>query len=242
MVDTLKRESKRYNCIISCYIMTSKENNDETIAFFEENNYFDYPKEYIQFFKQAEIAFLDEYGRVLINQNYLIKEASNGNGGIFNAMLKKGILEDMKKKNIEWIFIGSIDNVLVKLVDPELIGLTIKEGNQIGTRTILKDYPEEKVGVLCKKNERIKVIEYTELPEDMSKEMNGNNELKFGEAHIMCNLFSIRALEKASTKELKYHIAFKKAEYLDENGNYIKAEEENAYKFEKFIFDAFRII
>ena len=31
----------------------------------------------------------------------------------------------------------------------------------------------------------------------------------------------------------------KKADYLNENGEYIKADEPNAYKFESFIFDAF---
>lgn len=60
-------------------------------------------------------------GKVLIGHNYLIKEASNGNGGIFNSMLRRGILEDMKKRGIEWVFIGSIDNVLLKIVDVLLI-------------------------------------------------------------------------------------------------------------------------
>lgn len=43
----------------------------------------------------------------------------------------------------------------------------------------------------------------------------------------MCNLFHISALEKAATKELKYHIAKKNIDGV------------MCYKFEKFIFDAF---
>lgn len=139
------------------------------------------------------------------------------------------------------MFIGSVDNVLLKLVDVLLIGLTIENNTLIGTRTVLKANPEEKVGIFCKQNGKVRVIEYTELPKEIAEETNPNGELKFGESHIMCNLFNIKALEKASTKELKYHVAFKKAEYIDKNGNLIDTLEGHSYKFEKFIFDAFSL-
>ena len=54
----------------------------------------------------------------------------------------------------------------------------------------------------------------------------------------MCNLFSIEALKKLSQKELPYHIAHKKSEYLNLNGEIIKPEKPNVYKFETFIFDS----
>jgi UDP-N-acetylglucosamine/UDP-N-acetylgalactosamine diphosphorylase len=233
------RANKKYNVIIPWYIMTSRENNDETVKFLRENNYFGYSEKYVYIFKQGELPLLDEQGRMIIGKNNLIKEAANGNGGIFNSMKKTGVLKDMKNRGIEWVFIGAVDNVLLKNVDPLLIGLTIKNGTQIGTKTVLKRDPQEKVGVLCKKNGKIKVIEYTEIPNDIAKITDSNGELVFGESHIMCNLFSIKALEKASTKELKYHIAFKKANFINENGEYIEPNNPNVYKFEKFIFDAF---
>ena len=45
-------------------------------------------------------------------------------------------------------------------------------------------------------------------------ELDENGEMVYGEAHIMCNLFNIEALERASSKELKYHIAKKKMNYI----------------------------
>lgn len=221
--------------------MTSKENNDDTVNFLEKHNYFGYPKDYIYIFEQGELPLLNEHGKLLIGKNGLIKEASNGNGGIFNSMLKKGIISDMDKRGIEWLFIGSVDNILLKYVDILLLGLTASRGSQIGTRTVLKRSPDEKVGVLCKQNNKVRVIEYTELPDDIASITDDNGELVFGESHIMCNLFSLDAVKRCSTKELEYHIAFKKSDYLDENKNLIKPKEENAYKFEKFIFDSFKI-
>ena len=239
VVDKLKEAQKRYNLFIKCYIMTSPENNEETIAFFEKKNYFGYPKQYIEFFKQGEIPLLNKQGKLMLGEDGLIKLASDGNGGIFYSMAKNGIIDEMKRNNIEWVFIGSVDNLLVKYVDTLLLGLAIKQGVKIATRTIIKNSPYEKVGILCKKNGKVKVIEYTELQNEMRLAVDECGEMVYGESHIMCNLYNIEAIEKASTKELKYHVAEKKAKYVNEKGELVIPEKENCYKFEKFIFDSF---
>ena len=221
--------------------MTSRENNEETVKFLKEKKYFGYPEEYIYFFEQGELPLINEQGKLLVSENGLIKEASNGNGGIFDSMLQKGVIADMENRGVEWVFIGSVDNILLKCVDNLLIGLTVKNGNEIGTRTVLKRSPEEKVGVLCKQNNKVKVIEYTELPKEIAQIKDEDGELIFGESHIMCNLFSINAIKKASTKDLEYHIAFKTSDFLNEEGVFVKAQKPNAYKFEKFIFDSFKL-
>lgn len=239
IVDKLKEAYEKYNIYLNCYIMTSPQNHQETITFFEEKEYFDYPKQCIKFFKQDDLPLMDKNGKLILGKDGLIKQASDGNGGIFYSMAEKGILDELKKKKIEWIFIGSVDNLLVKYVDTLLLGLAIEKQVKIATRTVLKNNPQERVGVLCKKNGKIKVIEYTEIPEEMRLAVNENGEILYGESHIMCNLFNIEAIEKASTKELKYHVAEKKAEFIDKDGNLVKPEEPNCYKFEKFIFDSF---
>lgn len=239
IVDKLKNAYEKYNVYLNCYIMTSPENNKETVTFFEKNNYFNYPKEYIKFFMQEDLPLLNKKGKLILGEDGLIKLASEGNGGIFYSMAKKGIIDDMKSKNIKWIFIGSVDNLLVKYVDTLLLGLAIKQNVNIATRTVIKNSPNERVGVLCKKNGKVKVIEYTEVPKEMMVATDEAGEFLYGESHIMCNLFSLEAIEKASTKELKYHVAVKKIKYIDENGKLVNPTEPNCYKFEKFVFDSF---
>ncbi len=239
IIEKLQTAQKQYNIKLPCYIMTSPENNDDTVKFFEKNNYFGYQKEYIKFFEQGEQPLLDKDGKVLIGEDGLIKLASDGNGGIFCSMAKNGIIDDMKKKSIEWVFIGSVDNLLVKYVDTLLLGIAISQNVKIATKTIIKNSPYEKVGVLCKRNGKVKVIEYTEIPKKMRFAVDECGEMIYGESHIMCNLFNIQAIEKASTKELQYHIAVKKSKYMNEDGEIIEPTEENCYKFEKFIFDSF---
>ena len=219
--------------------MTSSENNKDTVKFFEDNNYFNYNKDYVKFFMQGNLPLLLENGEIILDKDYHIKEAADGNGCIYKAMAKNKILEDMKNRGVKWIFIGSVDNVLLNMVDPALIGLAIKQKNDIAMKSIPKNSPQERVGVACKINGKPSVIEYTELPEAMSVLRDENGELLYGEAHIMCNLYSMDALEKISKIDLPYHVAHKKSDYMDKNGEIVEAKQPNAYKFEAFIFDAF---
>lgn len=161
LCDNLKNAKNKYNVIIPWYIMTSRENNAQTVEFFENNNYFNYPKEAIKFFIQGELPMVDTAGKILLNEDGIIKEAADGHGGIFEAMFKNNIINDMKEKEVEWIFIGPIDNPLIKMVDEIFIGLA-KEKNMKGAgKSLVKASPEEKVGVFCKKNGKPSVIEYT---------------------------------------------------------------------------------
>lgn len=237
LADKLKEANEKYNVIIPWYIMTSEENDEEIKSFFEEHNYFEYPQDSINFFKQENLPLLTEDKKILIGKNKLIKEAADGNGGIFYSMHKNKILKDMKKKGIKWIFISSIDNILLKIADTTLIGLAIERNTQIATKSIIRNSPEEKVGAICKKNKKIKVVEYSEMSDDMKNKTNEDGELKYGESHIMCNLFSLKSLNILAKKKLPYHIAHKKSDYIDNNGKLIKPEKPNVYKFETFIFD-----
>ena len=42
--------------------MTSKENNDATVKFFEAHDYFGYPKDKVVFFKQGQLPMIDTKG------------------------------------------------------------------------------------------------------------------------------------------------------------------------------------
>ncbi len=239
LVENLKEANQQYGITIPWYIMTSRENNAETVAFLERNNYFGYDKKYVTIFTQSELPLVDEDGKLLIGKDYKIKEASDGNGGTYSSLRSSGCLADMKEKGIKWVFIGSVDNVLLKMADVTLLGMAISQKVQIASKSVVKDNPYERVGVFCKMNSHPKVIEYTELPTKMAEQRDRNGELKYGESHIMCNLYTIDAIEKISKETLIYHSAHKKNSYINEDGEEIVPSEPNSYKFESFIFDAF---
>lgn len=243
LCDTLKCTKEKCGVAVPWYLMTSKENNDDTVKFFEEHNYFDYPKDAVRmFFKQSELPMLDENGKVVIAENGLIKEAADGHGGIFEAMFRNGVLQDMKEKGIEWVFVGGVDNPLTRMTDPLFLGFASLNNYMAASKTIAKGYPEEKVGVFCKKNSVPYVIEYTEISDEMAHQRNEDGELVFAESHVLLNMFNIKTLEKIKEAKLPYHSAHKKATYMNEAGEIIVPEKPNAYKFEAFIFDAFSLL
>ena len=238
--DYLKEEGKKYEVTIPWFIMTSRENNEETIKFFEKNKFFGYQKDKnIFFFIQGELPMVDTEGKILIGEDGLIKQAADGHGGIYESLVKNGMTEKMRQLGIEWVFIGGVDNCLVKMVDPVLMGIAIDKGVTVACKSIVKANPHEKVGVFCKRNGKPGVIEYSEITDEMAEAVDENGELLYGESHILCNLFNIDAVERMGVTPLPYHSAFKKAKYIDKDGNLVSPDSPNAYKFEAFLFDAF---
>ena len=222
ITENLKKSKEMYGILPYWYIMTSKQNYDETVSFLEKHNFFGYEKEKIKFFKQGELPMLTEDGKMIIENNK-IKTGSNGNGGTYAAMKEQNIIDDMKSKNVKWVYICGVDNIMVNPIDPIFIGETILNNMQIASKSVAKAYPEEKVGVFCKRDNKPSTVEYIELSEEMRNKRDNNGELVYGEANIISHLLSIDAIEKITNYKLQYHIAKK-------NG---------LYKFETFIFDAF---
>ena len=145
----------------------------------------------------------------------------------------------MKNEGIEWVFVGGVDNVLVKMVDNTLIGLAESKNCLAAGKSLIKANAKEKVGVFCKRDGKPSVIEYSEISDELAELEDENGELVYSESHILCNMFNIKRLEMISKNKLPYHVAKKKANYMNEKGEIITAKEPNAYKFESFIFDAF---
>lgn len=222
ITENLKKSKEMYGILPYWYIMTSKQNYDDTVSFLEKHNFFGYEKEKIKFFEQGELPMLTEDGKMIIENNK-IKTGSNGNGGTYAAMKEQNIIDDMKSKNVKWVYICGVDNIMVNPIDPIFIGETIHNNMQIASKSVAKAYPEEKVGVFCKRNNKPSTVEYIELSEEMRNKRDNNGELVYGEANIISHLLNIEAIEKITNYKLQYHIAKK-------NG---------LYKFETFIFDAF---
>lgn len=240
--DTFKEAWREYDTVVPWYIMTSRENNDATVEFFEKNSYFGYPKEAIHFFKQGELPMVGTDGKILLNENGMVKLAANGHGGTLQSMDKCGIIEEMKNNGIEWIFISGVDNVLVKPIDPLLIGMSIHNKVLGSVKSIEKTDPKEKVGVFCRKNKKVGVVEYTEISEEMASLRDDDRSLVYGDANAIFHLYNIKGLEKVCKLKLPYHTAFKKANYLNDKGEVVEATKPNAYKFEMFIFDSYEML
>ena len=238
----LKKAYSLYGSYINWYIMTSNDNYADTISFFEKNNYFDYPKEYITFFKQKDIPMNSFNGKLIINEKGHIKRGANGHGGVFESMEASGVLSDIKEKGIDWGYVTPVDNPLIELVDPLFLGYAKNKNLEMFGKTIVRKDPNQKSGVFCLADGKINVLEYTEISPGLMSKANEDGSLYLSFAHINCNMFNVNTIDKILKKDIPYHVAKKKCTYMDLDGNIIVPEEPNAYKYEKFIFDYFPYI
>lgn len=156
-------------------------------------------------------------------------------------MKKNGVISKLKKRKIKYLLITGLDNILMKPIDEVPLGIMIDKGVKSIGKSIKKEDPEEKMGVFCKKNGKVGVIEYSEISKELAKKKKGN-ELLYADAHLLWNIYRVDDLEKLSMKKVKYHLAYKKCNYMDQNGELVVPNKLNAYKFESFIFDFFDIL
>lgn len=237
LIHNLQDVVKEANCYIPLYIMTSNINNNDTINFFKEHNYFDYPKEYIKFFVQDMVPACDYEGRVYMENKKEIVMSPNGNGGWFSSMVKAGLMKDIKEKGIEWLNVFAVDNCLQRIADPSFIGATIVYGMESGAKVVRKASPNEKVGILCNEDGKPSIVEYYEMTEEMETLHKENGDLAYNFGVILNYLFSVDKLIKIVNNHMITHIVEKKIPYMDIKGEYIKPEKPNGYKFETLVLD-----
>ena len=237
LVRNLQKVTDEPGAFVPLYIMTSDKNDEQTRAFFEEHDYFGYNKDFVKFFVQEMVPAVDFDGNVLVEAEDSLAMSPNGNGGWFTSLVKAGLGEDMKEKGVEWLNVFAVDNVLQQIADPVFVGATLQSGCVCGAKVVRKCDPYERVGALCLEDGKPSIIEYYELTPEMAEATNEAGSLLYGFGVILNYLFSVEKLFEISKQQLPLHIVEKKVPYIDENGDEVKPEAPNAYKFETLILD-----
>lgn len=239
LLDTVKQAGDSY---IRLFIMTSEKNNDATISFLKEHNYFGYPEEKVTFFKQEMAPASDYEGKVYMESKSRISTSPNGNAGWYSSMLKAGLRDLIEKEGIEWIDIFAVDNVLQRIADPCFVGATLNAGVDCGAKVVRKNAPDEKVGVMCLEDGKPSIVEYYELSQEMMDAKDENGDPAYNYGVILNYLFNEKALYDIAQKELPLHVVEKKIPYIDENADLIKPEKPNGCKFEQLVLDMIHML
>lgn len=242
LVRNLLDVTDKAGCFVPLYIMTSDKNNDETVEFFEEKKYFGYPKDFVKFFKQEMAPSVDFDGKLYMETPDSLSLSPNGNGGWFYSMAVTGIVDDVKARGIEWLNIFAVDNVLQRIADPVFVGATLDSGRVSGSKVVRKADANEKVGVLCLEDGRPSIVEYYEMTDEIINSREANGELSYNFGVILNYLFRVDKLEEIMNEKMPVHVVEKKIPYMDKEGNYIKPETPNGYKFELLVLDMIHLL
>lgn len=228
---------------IPWYIMTSGPTRGPTEEFFEKHNYFGVPKQDVVFFEQGTLPCLTKDGKIILESADKVSVAPDGNGGVYKALDKGGVLSDLKKRGIKHVHMYCVDNSLVKVADPVFIGFASSRNAQVATKVVRKRDASESVGLIVAKDGKPGVIEYSEISKELAEAKDDEHPdlLKLRAANIVNHYYSTDFLLESPTlaKKLPYHVAHKKIPYAGEDGKTVKPSSSNGIKLEQFVFDIF---
>lgn len=222
---------------IHLFVMTSDKNHAATTKFLKEKNYFGYKEAYVNFFMQEMAPATDYQGKVYMEAPGVVAMSPNGNGGWFSSMKRWGVLDKVKEAGIEYLNVFAVDNVLQRIADPVFVGAVVEKNAAVGSKVVKKVAPDEKVGVVCLEDGRPSIIEYYELTDELMNTLDEKGERVYNFGVILNYLFRVTDLYEIVDRKLPLHVVEKKIPYMDEQGNRIKPEEPNGYKFENLVLD-----
>lgn len=237
LINNMMDVVKQADAWIHLFIMTSDKNNEATVKFLNDKDFFGYNKEYVHFFKQEMAAATDYEGKIYLEEKGKLSTSPNGNGGWFSSLRNAGLLDVVKGAGIEWLNVFAVDNVCQRIADPVFVGATIERNCVVGAKVVRKNAPDEKVGVMCLEDGKPSIVEYYELTDELMNAKDAKGEPAYNFGVILNYLFKEEELEKLLDGSLPLHIVEKKIPYLNEAGELVKPEEPNGFKFESLVLD-----
>jgi len=232
------------------YVMTSPMTDADTRAFLAENRYFGLPEADVVLFEQGTLPCLDFDGKIMLESAGRVAEAPDGNGGIYRALHKCGVIADMARRGVVGMHVFAVDNAAVRVADPVFFGYCLGMGADVGSKVCPKAGPHEKVGVLCLRDGVYSVVEYSEMDKATAelRAEGGSGELVFNAGNLCIHFYSRAFLESAcspATLPKVYHVAKKAIPFADPATGRTLSKEAMAgrgntgIKLESFIFDVF---
>ena len=239
--EQLHKAQAKYKATIPWYIMTSPMNDAPTRTFFKENTYFGLDSRNVMFFPQGTLPSIGLDGKLLLADKGELALNADGHGGSLRALRRSGALGDMKKRGVEYLSYIQVDNPNVKTIDPLFIGLHTLEQAEMSAKMLPKSHAKEKVGNFCLQDGKMSVIEYSDIPAELSELRNDDGNLAFIAGNVAIHIISVSFIDRltsGSDAQLPYHRAIKAVPFVDDSGQVVKPAKPNAVKLERFIFDA----
>ncbi|MDE7181514.1 MAG: UTP--glucose-1-phosphate uridylyltransferase [Clostridia bacterium] len=240
-MNNIKEVTDKTGRYFPLFIMTSFKNNDDTVKFFKDNDYFGYPSDRVHFYIQDTEPACDFDGKIFLDEKYRVSLSPNGNGGWYSSLINGGLNRIIEREGIEWLNVYGVDNVLQRICDPAFIGATVLSRCNCSAKVVSKTCPEERVGVLCEENGKPTIVEYYEMPPELAKKREKNGELTFRYGVTLNYLFNVNALNNTLFGKLPYHLAKKAIPHI-ENGEKVTPTEPNGYKFETLVVDMVKLM
>ncbi len=241
LAEQLLTRSRRAGVAIPYYVMTSDATHAKTVAFFEEHEHFGLDGDEVFFFQQGNMPAVDAVtGRLLMAGKSALCASPDGHGGMLAALAAADLLEEMRRRGIEYLFYHQVDNPTAIVCDPAFLGFHTLRNSEMSTKVVSKSSAEERMGIVVDVDGQTQIIEYIHVPPDVARKRDETGGLLLWAGSTAIHVFNREFLERVvvDASKLPFQVAQKEVPYIDEDGETITPAKANALKFERFIFDA----
>lgn len=123
---------------VTWYIMTSEATKEPTIQYFQQNDYFGLDENDLVFFEQGTLPCFTFDGQIILQSSGKLAHAPDGNGGLYRALKRQNVVQDMRKRGIQYLHVYCVDNILVKMADPIFMGYCMSLGTDCGAKVSVR--------------------------------------------------------------------------------------------------------
>jgi UDP-N-acetylglucosamine/UDP-N-acetylgalactosamine diphosphorylase len=240
LLEKVLATSRRYGVAVPLYVMTSPATHEATIAYLDSHHRFGILQGDLTVFCQGTMPAIDaQTAKILLEAPDSLALSPDGHGGMPAALRASGALADVRRRGLEHLFYMQVDNPLVAVCQPEFIGYHRLAESELSTQVVAKATPRDRVGNVVSVDGQVRIIEYSDLPDDVAQQRLSDGSLKLWAGNTAIHVFAVDLLDRASLSgnDLPYHVARKKVPHIDNRGQCVDPSEPNAIKFERFIFD-----
>ncbi|MCI0381648.1 MAG: UTP--glucose-1-phosphate uridylyltransferase [Chlamydiae bacterium] len=224
-----KAASKKTRKNLPLAIMTSPLNISTIQKYLVGKKYFGLSQQDLILFRQPLLPFFDEKGNFVFHPSKEIGEGPDGNGKVLFHFFHSGIWENWRDRGIEFVHLVSIDNPLADPFDANLLGFQARQKADVTLKAILREDEEEKIGIIAKQKDRVCVVEYSEIGEEIkaAKRKEGGYLFSLGNTGLFCFTMDFIGKIAEKTIDLPWHFSQKTVELLSRK----------VWKAEQYVFD-----
>ena len=231
LVEQARRGQRDFNERLPLAVTTSATTDAAIRALFEANDCFGFDRELLSFACQPSLPVLDDQGQLILCEPDRVFASPDGHGGAIRVLETSGIAAAWEGRGVTTVCTLQVDNPLLRIVDPDFVGRLWMGEAELATKVILKERPEQKLGVIVRVGGRPAIVEYSEISREDAERRDADGQLTYRLGSIAVHAFRLDFLRAALGNDLPLHTARKEVPCLDGRCWGVK--------YERFLFDLF---
>jgi UDP-N-acetylglucosamine/UDP-N-acetylgalactosamine diphosphorylase len=236
LVEHLVRAGRDHGAVPPLAVTTSPTTDAAIRAYFELKDCFGFDRSVLSFSCQSSLPAFDDEGRLVLAAPDRLFLSPDGHGGALQSLEARGILAAWEQLGIATVCTLQVDNPLLRVVDPDFIGRIWTEGTSIATKVVMKEAPDQKLGLVVRLDGRPAIVEYSEAPAARAELREPSGLLAFRLGSIAAHSFRLDFLRRALATSLPLHAARKEIPCAVAEGRTVRVK---GVKYERFLFDIF---